>query len=112
MIELIFSFIALYNSTLSYEILQNNTLREKLLQQLANYEPTITMAKSSILHHHTIYYPSHVSFMQEVIEALENLPILSENASTIESQALVAQTLMQVSLQFSQNLQHGKTHTT
>ncbi|XP_012537944.1 glutathione hydrolase 7-like isoform X2 [Monomorium pharaonis] len=96
---------AFYNGTLSYEILQNTTLREKLLQQLASYEPIVTMAKSSILHHHTIYYPSHASFMQEIIEALENLPILTENASTIESQALVAQTLMHVYLQCSQNMQ-------
>jgi len=50
--------------------------------------------------------------MQEVIKALENLSILAENASTIESQALVAQTLMSVSLQSSQSLQYGKTHTT
>ena len=49
--------------------------------------------------------------MQEVIKALENLSILAENASTIESQALVAQTLMSVSLQSSQSLQYGKTHT-
>lgn len=69
------------------------------------------MAERSTLHRHTIYYPSHASFMKEVIEALENLPILAENASTIESQALIAQTLMSVSLQSSQSLQYGKTHT-
>ncbi|XP_024881206.1 glutathione hydrolase 7-like [Temnothorax curvispinosus] len=97
---------ALYNGTLSQEILQNTTLRERLLQQLASYEPTVTMARSTTLHRHTIYYPSHASFMQEVIEALENLPILAGNASTIESQVLVAQTLMNVFLQFFQNLQH------
>ncbi|XP_024889460.1 glutathione hydrolase 7-like [Temnothorax curvispinosus] len=97
---------ALYNGTLSHEILQNTTLRERLLQQLASYEPTVTMARSTTLHRHTIYYPSHASFMQEVIEALENLPILAGNASTIESQVLVAQTLMNVFLQFFQNLQH------
>lgn len=94
---------------MSHEILQETTLRERLLQQLASYEPAVTMAKSSTLHHHKIYYPSHASFMQEVIKALENLPILIENASTIESQALVAQTLMHISLQFSQNV-HGETH--
>ncbi|KYM81752.1 tRNA-dihydrouridine synthase 4-like protein [Atta colombica] len=97
---------ALYNSTENYEILQNTTLNDKLLQQLADYEPTVTMAESSILHRHTIYYPVHASFMQEVIKALENLSILAENASTIESQALVAQTLMSVSLQSSQSLQY------
>ncbi|XP_077257869.1 glutathione hydrolase 7 isoform X2 [Temnothorax americanus] len=97
---------ALYNGTLSHEILQNTTLRERLLQQLASYEPTVTMARSATLHRHTIYYPSHASFMQEVIEALENLPILAGNASAIESQVLVAQTLMNVFLQFFQNLQH------
>lgn len=96
---------ALYNGTLSREILQNATLREKLLQQLASYEPTVTTAESSMLHRHTIYYPLHASFMREIIEALEDLPISAENASAIESQALVAQTLMRVSLQFSQNLQ-------
>ena len=79
---------------------------------MANYEPTVTIAESSTLHRHTIYYPVHASFMQEVIKALENLSILAENASTIESQALVAQTLMSVSLQSSQSLQYGKTHTT
>ncbi|XP_039304191.1 glutathione hydrolase 7 isoform X2 [Solenopsis invicta] len=96
---------ALYNSTLFYEIIQNTTLHEKLLEQLANYEPTVTMAKSSTLHHHTVYYPSHASLMQEVIEELENLPVSTKNASTLESQALVAQTLMHVFSQFSQNVQ-------
>lgn len=110
MINIQHFFLALYNGTLSYEILQNTTLREKLLQQLASYKPTVTIAKSSTLHHHTIYYPSNAFFMQKVIEALENLPILAENASTIESQALVAQTLMHISLQFSRNMQHGETH--
>lgn len=95
---------------MSHEILQNTTLHEELFQQLASYEPTVTIAKSSTLHRHTIYYPYHASFMQEVIEALENLPILAENASIIESQALVAQTLMHVFLQFSQNVQHGERH--
>lgn len=95
---------------MSHEILQNTIFREKLLQQLASYKPTVTIAKSSTLHHHTIYYPSHAFFMQKVIEALESLPILAENASTIDSQALVAQTLMHISLQFSRNMQHGKTH--
>lgn len=95
---------------MSHKILQNTTLHEKLFQQLASYEPTVTITKSSTLHRHTIYYPSRASFIQEVIEALENLPIVAENASITESQALVAQTLMHVSLQFSQNVQHGETH--
>jgi len=94
---------------LSYDILQETTFRERLLRQLANYEPIVRMAKSSTLHHHKIYYPSHAFFMEEVIKALEDLPILSENASTIESQVLVAQTLMHTSLQFFQNV-HGETH--
>ncbi|XP_011873692.1 PREDICTED: gamma-glutamyltranspeptidase 2-like [Vollenhovia emeryi] len=97
---------ALYNGTLSQEIIQNTTLRERLLQQLASYEPAVMTAKSSTLHRYTIYYSSQASFMQQVIEALENLPISAGNASTIESQALVAQTLMHVSLQFSQNVQY------
>ncbi|KAL0108908.1 hypothetical protein PUN28_014191 [Cardiocondyla obscurior] len=97
---------ALYNGTLSHEILPNITFYEKLLEQLANYEPIVTTARSSTLRRHAIYYPSHASSMQQVIEALENLPISAENVSTIKSQVLVAQTLMQIFLQFPQNIQH------
>lgn len=99
----------MYNGILSHEVLRNTTLHEKLLQQLASYEPVTTMTKSSTLRRHTVYYPPHAFLMQKVIEALENLPLLAENASTIESQTLVAQTLMNVFLQFSQNVQHGET---
>ncbi|XP_070153442.1 glutathione hydrolase 7 [Polyergus mexicanus] len=86
----------LYNGTLSYKILNSSNLHDDSLQELASYKPAVTIAKSSTLHHHTIYYPSHVSHMQTVIEALESLPILTGNASTIESLALVAQTLMHI----------------
>lgn len=81
---------------MSYKILHSSNLHEDSLQELANYKPTVTIAKSSTLHHHTIYYPPHVFLMQPVIEALESLPILTGNASTIESLALVAQTLIHI----------------
>ncbi|EFN85988.1 Gamma-glutamyltranspeptidase 1 [Harpegnathos saltator] len=102
----------LYNGTLSYKILHDDILHDdilhgNLLQQLANYEPTVIAVKNSTLHHHTVYYSSHASFMQSVIETLENLPIFAENASTIDSQALIAQTLTHLHLLFSQNTQHG-----
>ncbi|XP_072767225.1 glutathione hydrolase 7 [Anoplolepis gracilipes] len=96
-----------YNGTLSYKILHSSNLHEDILQELANYKPTLTIAKSSTLHHHAVYYPSHVSLMQTIIEALEGLPILTGNASTIESLALVAETLMHM-YSFSHNVQHAK----
>ncbi|KAL6263856.1 hypothetical protein P5V15_003937 [Pogonomyrmex californicus] len=94
---------ALYNGTLSYKIL--HTIFHEESQQLANYHPIVTSAKKSILHRHTIYYPSHAMFMQKIIQALESLPI-SENASTIESQVLVAQTLMRVYSSFPLSIRH------
>ncbi|XP_014482015.1 PREDICTED: gamma-glutamyltransferase 7-like [Dinoponera quadriceps] len=102
---------ALYNGTLSYKILRNDILSGNLLQQLASYGPTVVAAESSTLHHHVIYYPSHASSIRSVVEALEDLPIFAGNASTIESQALVAQTLTQLHLLFSQNTQHVKRET-
>lgn len=81
-----------------------------MLQQLATYEPTVIAAASSMLHRHVIYYPPYENSMQSVIEALENLPIFAGNASTIESQALVAQTLTHLYLLFSQNTQTGELH--
>lgn len=96
-----------YNGTLSYKIIHSSNLHEESLQELANYKPTITIAKSSTLYHHTIYYPLQESHMQAVVESLENLPILAENASTIESLVLVAETLMRL-YSSSHNVQHEK----
>lgn len=94
---------------MSYKILHSNNLHEELLQELESYKPTLTIAKSSTLYHHTIYYPSHVSLMQTVIEALEGLPISAGNASTIESLVLVAETLMHL-YSSSHSVQHGESY--
>ncbi|XP_012226222.1 glutathione hydrolase 7-like [Linepithema humile] len=101
----------LYNGTVAHKILHNGILHEESLEQLASYNPAVTSAKSSTLHGYTVYYPSDASFMQTVIEALESLPIFAKNASTIESQALIAHALMYLNLPFFQNMQHAKTET-
>lgn len=103
-----FFLLVLYNGTLSNKILRSNNLHEDSLQELASYMPTLTIAKSSILHHHTIYYPSHMSLMQTVIETLESLPISKGNASTIESLTLVAETLMHI--YSSSHVKHGESY--
>jgi hypothetical protein len=46
--------------------------------------------------------------MQAVIETLKSLPVYLGNASTIESQALVAQALVHLYLLSSQNVQHSE----
>ncbi|EZA50899.1 hypothetical protein DMN91_001304 [Ooceraea biroi] len=96
----------LYNGTLSHKVMHDDILHEGLLEQLANYKPAVTIAESSTLHRHTVYYPSHAPFMQAVLEALESLPVYVGNASTIESQVLAAQALMHLYLPSSQNVQH------
>lgn len=93
---------------MSHKILHSSNLYEDLLQELASYKPTLTIPKSSTLHHHIIYYPSHMSLMQTVIETLERLPILTGNASTIESLTLVAETLMHI--YSSSHVQHGESY--
>ncbi|XP_011267272.3 glutathione hydrolase 7-like [Camponotus floridanus] len=96
-----------YNGNLSNKILHSSSnLHEDSLQELASYMPTLTIAQSSTLHHHTIYYPPRMSLMQTVIETLESLPILMGNASTIESLTLVAETLMHI--YSSSHVQHGE----
>ncbi|XP_032662600.1 glutathione hydrolase 7-like isoform X1 [Odontomachus brunneus] len=102
---------ALYNGTLSYKILHSDILHENLLQQLASYEPIVIAAGSSTLRRHVIYYPSHASSMQSVIDVLESIPVFAGNASAIESQALVAQTLTHLYLLLSQNTQPVKKET-
>lgn len=90
---------ALYNGSLSRKIVHDGILREGLLEQLANYKPTVTIAESSKLHHHIIYYPPHASSsMKAVIETLEDLPVYVGNASAIESQALVTELLVHLYL--------------
>lgn len=103
-----FLFIVLYNSTLSHKILRSDILSANLLQQLADYEPYIATANNSTLHHHKIFYPPHATLMGTVIGALENLPIFTANASTIESQVLVAEVLTHQYLSSLRNTQHGE----
>lgn len=92
-----------------HKILPNGIFwNEESLGQLANYSPTVTSAKSSTLHGYIVYYPSDASFMQRVIEKLESLSISAGNASTIESQALVAHALIHLNLPFLRNMQHGE----
>lgn len=90
--------------------MHDGILREGLLEQLANYKPTVTIAESSKLHHHIIYYPPHASSsMKAVIETLEDLPVYVGNASAIESQALVTELLVHLYLTTSHDTSpHGE----
>lgn len=108
-LKLLNFFLVFYNGNLSNKILHSSSnLHEDSLQELASYMPTLTIAQSSTLHHHTIYYPPRMSLMQTVIETLESLPILMGNASTIDSLTLVAETLMHI--HSSSHAQHGESY--
>ncbi|XP_026674097.1 glutathione hydrolase 7-like isoform X2 [Ceratina calcarata] len=74
-------------------------LHDKLLfPRLENYEPDVYEAKRSSFYEHAVYYPAHVSLLESMIDALENLGISSETASTIGTQIQVAEALMNSSL--------------
>ena len=83
----------LYNGTFSQKVLHDKSQHSKLLIQLSNYKPTTYLAKKSTFYKHAVYYPPHMSTLQSMIVSLENLNISVKNASTIETQIRVAETL-------------------
>lgn len=69
-------------------------MSEKLLTELANYEPDILLAQSSRLSHYSIFYPSNRNFVKPVIEKLNELNISTENVLSFESDIIVAETII------------------
>ncbi|XP_076240796.1 glutathione hydrolase 7 [Calliopsis andreniformis] len=101
----------LYNGTFSQKIFHDKSQLSELLVQLANYKPHTYSAKKSSFYKHTVYYPPHMSILQPMIASLENLKISTENASTIETQIQIAETLIHLNLyssQMKQNVEEEK----
>ncbi|KAG7190040.1 hypothetical protein KM043_006188 [Ampulex compressa] len=83
-----------YNGTLSRKIFPDNDQAELLLE-LADYQPEIITAEKSVFYKHIVYHPPHTFYLESIIKSLNNLKMYAENASSIKSQVLVAQTLLQ-----------------
>jgi hypothetical protein len=63
---------------------------------MSNYEPKIIMAQKSILSQFAIYYPSSFNFLQPIIEEMNTLNISKENASLIESEITMAESIIKL----------------
>ncbi|XP_033215716.1 glutathione hydrolase 7-like isoform X2 [Belonocnema kinseyi] len=88
----------LYNGSLSSEIVSKIGTDQKLLRDLASYEPQVIAAKETSLFDHTILYPPHANLVEFTLKELEKLHIQKENATTIESQIQVAEALVHANL--------------
>lgn len=76
---------------------------EEALVDLANYKPQVYTANKMTLFEHTVFYPPYVNLLEVSLKNLDKLNILKQNASTIESQIQVADTLIRENL-ISQDL--------
>ncbi|XP_051156544.1 glutathione hydrolase 6-like isoform X2 [Leptopilina boulardi] len=93
----------IYNGSLSISITQKIGTDEALLNDLANYKPQEYTANKIMLFEHTIFYPPHENLLELSLRDLDKLHIQKINASTIETQKQVADTLINGNL-ISQDL--------
>lgn len=80
------------------------------MKDLANYKPNIYTAERITFHEHIIYHLPHLWSLNLTMSALENLQVSAENASTIETQVLIAQTLINTMTAFPRITQNGLFH--
>lgn len=85
----------LYNGTLSHKLLYSNIHEVEQLHELSNYVPEIYEIEQAAFYGHTIYYTPHSLSFPLMIKQLNNLKISIVNASSVETQLLVAHTLIQ-----------------
>lgn len=97
------AFAVIYNGSLSISITQKIGTDEALLNDLANYKPQEYTANKIMLFEHTIFYPPHENLLELSLRDLDKLHIQKINASTIETQKQVADTLINGNL-ISQDL--------
>ena len=90
--------LVIYNGSLSSEIVSKIGTDQKLLRDLASYEPQVCSAKETSLFEHTIFYPAHANLVELSLQELDKLHIQKENASTVDSQIQVAETLVHANL--------------
>ncbi|XP_078053015.1 glutathione hydrolase 7 isoform X2 [Augochlora pura] len=84
----------LYNGSFTKKLFHANEDLSNLLQQLANYKPLLYPAKKSSFHKYAVYYPPHMLLLESMITSLENLKLFADNASTIDSQIQLAETMI------------------
>ena len=98
----LFSFVlnlVVYNGSLSSKIVHNiGADHSELLNDLANYKPPIYTAKEISLFEHAIFYPPNANLLEISLQELEKLHIRKENASKIDSQIQIAETLLRANL--------------
>ncbi|XP_011497680.1 PREDICTED: gamma-glutamyltranspeptidase 1-like [Ceratosolen solmsi marchali] len=86
-----------YNGSISNEIFLNKT-NERLLNDLSSYEPKVITVQKSSLSQYAIYYPSNFNFLRSIIEEMNMLNISKENASSIDSEIIVAESIIKLAL--------------
>ncbi|XP_015597521.1 glutathione hydrolase 7 [Cephus cinctus] len=90
-----------YNGTVVKKFLQDALLSEYSLQELALYKPEVTVARKTNFYGYTIYYPLRALPLEQTLQALENLKIMEQNSSYLNSQILVAQSLVSSNFKYS-----------
>lgn len=93
----------IYNGSLSKEITEKIGNDEGLLQDLANYKPQVYTANKMTLFQHSIFFPPNANLLELSLRDLNKLHLQKNNASTIEAQIQVADTLINANL-ISQDL--------
>ncbi|XP_046492960.1 glutathione hydrolase 7 [Neodiprion pinetum] len=84
-------FNELYNGSLSQKFRSQSV---DFSQQMANYKPEIKVADVINFYNHLVYYPPNANSLKHALQMIDALHIPNENASTIESQCLVADVLV------------------
>ncbi|XP_066586447.1 glutathione hydrolase 7-like isoform X2 [Prorops nasuta] len=83
-----------YNGSLSKKVLYRDTVNAQLLKELAAYEPLVYTAHEDSFYGYTIYYPQSAENLYRALAELKHLNFVTNNASEVHSQFVLAETLI------------------
>ncbi|XP_023246688.1 glutathione hydrolase 7-like [Copidosoma floridanum] len=89
------------NAAIVEKIFQNKTnLNDAFYTEYANYAPKVVLAEMSTLSNYGIFYPPNVNALKMILNDMNKLNISKENASSIEVEINVAESIIKLIRQY------------